>query len=221
MSKEKITSLFISDLHLGCKKNKNYKALEILNKYSYENLFLLGDIIDIKALVHEWNWSEIDTKIWEYILKLPKLTNIVYTTGNHERGFFDNCSVRNIHFCSGHVYKGIFLTHGHQFDEGLESDTWPRSLINIAYNNVSEFNLKIASQLKKIIRRTPNYLGQFKKNAVETAKKFGHSAIMCGHTHQASIETIDDITYYNCGDFREDSTYIIEDLNGNLTLMIV
>jgi len=218
----KIKSLFISDLHLGCKKNRSKDALNVLTNYEYENLFLLGDIIDIKALSHEWLWDDTENKIWETIIKKAENFRTIMIPGNHERGFFDNISTfENMLVCGGYPYRSkekiIYLTHGHEFDENLESNHWPRSLINVAYNGVSEFNLKICSQLKKLIRKTPGYLDSFKANAIDYAKQRGYNSIMCGHTHQQ--EFVDgDIEYYNTGDFREDATFITEDFEGNLNL---
>lgn len=42
----KIKSLFISDLHLNTSFCQSDKLLRLLKEYEYENLFLLGDIID-------------------------------------------------------------------------------------------------------------------------------------------------------------------------------
>ena len=40
-----------------------------------------------------------------------------------------------------------------------------------------------------------------------------------GHTHNQETITIDDISYLNIGDMRQDETYIIEDLSNNLLLI--
>ena len=45
--KIKIKSLFISDLHLGNNNSQAYKVLDVFKKYEFENLFLVGDIIDM------------------------------------------------------------------------------------------------------------------------------------------------------------------------------
>ena len=45
--KIKVKSLFISDLHLGNYNSQADKVLDVFKKYEFENLFLVGDIIDM------------------------------------------------------------------------------------------------------------------------------------------------------------------------------
>ncbi|MEN6291540.1 MAG: UDP-2,3-diacylglucosamine diphosphatase [Methanobacterium sp.] len=216
--KKKIESLFISDLHLGARSNNAMKALKVLREYEYKNLFLLGDIIDIKALSHNWKWESAENDVWNFIEKFAEKKEVVYCVGNHERGFFDKANIKNFLFFDGYVYKDMLLCHGHKFDENLESNHWPRALINVAYDSCSSFNAKMVSQIKKLIRRTPGYLKNFRKNAVEEAKKFGFKKVVCGHTHQQEHCVIENIEYINIGDFKEDATYAIETIDGNIIL---
>lgn len=217
----KIKSLFVSDIHMGCQKNNAKKALEVLKHYEFENLFLVGDIIDIKALAHEWKWTSIENDVWNKIVDCSNKSNVFYIQGNHERCFFDSTTkIERVKiYNSTYIYnENIMICHGDKFDQYLESNIWPRKLIDIAYNSVSEFNLKISSQIKKVVRRTPGYLNQFKLNASNFAKQNNCRTIILGHTHQQEYELIDDINYFNIGDFREDATYMIEKNNGDFEL---
>ena len=215
----KIQSLFISDLHLGSKNNNAIKALKVLRSYKYEKLFLLGDIVDIKAMSQNFKWESAENDVWEFIDKYSEKHPVIYCTGNHERGFFGDVQrINNMEFFRGYEYKDMYLCHGDIFDHNLESNKWPRKLIDVAYNSLSEFNLKIVSQLKKAIRRSPHYLKNFRENAIELAGKYGKKKIVCGHTHQQEHCIINNIDYYNLGDFKEDSSYMIETLEDELIL---
>lgn len=208
----------MSDLHLGCKKNNIAKALKVLNKYEFENLFLLGDIIDIKALTENWQWGQDEDEVWNTITDIATEKQVVLTQGNHERGFFDNAyPINKIQFTKGYVYGHSYLTHGDYFDT-FEENIWPKELIAIAYNSVSSFNLKIASQVKKIARRMPGYLGHFEKTATLWARSHGYRNIVLGHTHQQSVKLVNNVNYYNIGDFKEDATYMIETLDGEFEM---
>jgi len=212
--KMKIKSLFMSDLHLGCKKNNRKKALKVLNKYEFDNLFLLGDIVDIKALTESWEWGGEEDEVWNTIVDIALEKNVVYTTGNHCRGFFDNANpINKMQFVKGYVWGDSYLTHGDYFDT-FEHNIWPKELIAIAYSSVSNFNLKIASQVKKMARRMPGYLDHFEKTATAWAQKNGYKSIVLGHTHQQSVKMVNNVMYYNVGDFREDATYMVEHLDG-------
>ena len=43
--------------------------------------------------------------------------------------------------------------------------------------------------------------------------------VLCGHIHTASIRQIDGITYYNCGDWVESCTAMVEHLDGRMELI--
>jgi UDP-2,3-diacylglucosamine pyrophosphatase LpxH len=44
---------------------------------------------------------------------------------------------------------------------------------------------------------------------------------MIGHIHTPAIEKIDDKNYYNTGDFCESCSFLYEDLEGNIKLIIL
>lgn len=215
---EQIKSLFMSDLHLGCKKNNLKKALKVLNKYEFNNLFLLGDIIDIKALTENWQWGSDEDEVWNRIVDMSRDKLVLLTPGNHERGFFDNAkSIKGVQFVKGYNYNDLYLTHGDYFDT-FEHNIWPKELIGIAYSSASNFNLKIASQLKRVARRVPGYLAHFENKATSWAKQHGYNGIVVGHTHQQYKKEINGVMYYNIGDFKEDATYMIETVDGHYNM---
>ena len=43
--------------------------------------------------------------------------------------------------------------------------------------------------------------------------------IVCGHIHHAQIRPIEDIQYFNCGDWVESCTTLVEDYNGQIRLI--
>ncbi len=66
----KVKSIFISDVHLGSKKSQTDKLLEVLKIYKFENLFIVGDFIDIIAMKRKFYWNQESSKIIQKILKL-------------------------------------------------------------------------------------------------------------------------------------------------------
>jgi hypothetical protein len=43
--------------------------------------------------------------------------------------------------------------------------------------------------------------------------------VLCGHIHTASIRQIDGTTYYNCGDWVESCTAMVEHYDGRMELI--
>jgi UDP-2,3-diacylglucosamine pyrophosphatase LpxH len=53
----KVKSLFISDIHLGNKNSQADKLLEVLKQYEFQNLFIVGDFIDMTSLKRKFYWN--------------------------------------------------------------------------------------------------------------------------------------------------------------------
>lgn len=218
---KKIKSLFISDLHLGVKLNNADKALDVILNHDFENLFLLGDIIDIKALSKNWRWKPIETVLWNKIIEISKKKNTILTPGNHERDFFNSThSIAGLRIKSQHMHNDILLMHGHQFDiVDYDQDIWPQSLASLAYEGLTNYNIKICSQLKKAIKGKAGYLKKYKNTALEHLSATPLKKIMVGHTHiQERFVAENGLEYINCGDFRESSAFVIETLSGEILL---
>jgi UDP-2,3-diacylglucosamine pyrophosphatase LpxH len=45
--------------------------------------------------------------------------------------------------------------------------------------------------------------------------------VICGHIHSPKIKNIDNFIYCNCGDFTENFTALIENLDGKLEIVYV
>jgi hypothetical protein len=43
--------------------------------------------------------------------------------------------------------------------------------------------------------------------------------VICGHIHVPAVRTIDGIAYYNCGDWVEHCTALVEHLDGTMELV--
>ena len=85
MKKEKIRTLFISDVHLGTRKSNAIKLLDVFKKYQFEELIIVGDFIDLTALKKKFYWDESHSTVIQKILRLSrKGTNVTYILGNHD-----------------------------------------------------------------------------------------------------------------------------------------
>ena len=64
-----------------------------------------------------------------------------------------------------------------------------------------------------------NFIGAFRDAVVNEARRNDVDTVICGHIHQASIETMDGIRYMNCGDWVESCTALIEHEDGTYELV--
>ena len=51
------------------------------------------------------------------------------------------------------------------------------------------------------------------------AEQFNVDAVLCGHIHSASVRQIGRITYYNCGDWVESCTALVERYDGTIEIV--
>jgi len=55
--------------------------------------------------------------------------------------------------------------------------------------------------------------------AVRYAQKFSVDAVVCGHIHSAAIRKFGGVTYYNCGDWVETCSALIEQHDGKIDIV--
>lgn len=242
---KKVRTLFISDVHLGNVKSNADKLLSVFKKYDFENLVIVGDFIDLTSLKRKFFWRESHSTVLQKVLKFArKGVNVIYIVGNHD--FYirrtleseqDSINFGNIIIKDEFIYetlKGekIFICHGDQFDGFIRLHPFLYVLGDKAYelsfyvNKLYNFFRKLfgmnywslSSYLKAKVKSAISFINDFKKLAIEKAKKEKVSSIMIGHIHTPSMEIMDNINYYNTGDFCETCSYIVETMDGELSL---
>ena len=77
----------------------------------------------------------------------------------------------------------------------------------------------LSAYAKKRVKDAVNFIGEFEKAIVRYAEKFSVDAVLCGHIHSAAIHQLGNLTYYNCGDWVESRSAIVEHLNGKMELI--
>lgn len=221
-NKIKIKSLFISDLHIGTKNNNTDKALEVLERYDYENLFIVGDLIDFLSMQKKIRWNKTYNQIIKILLN--KKCNKYYITGNHEYILreYTPFKIGDINIIDEHIYKDYLIIHGDKFDTYINKIKWLYILGDYAYDivifldRVFGFEGVLSKHTKKKIKQASTYLNSFYIAAEKYTKSKDCDKIICGHLHNQEYQKLKDVEYYNCGNFREDTDYIIENLDGKI-----
>lgn len=239
----KIKSLFISDIHLGNPNSQVDKLLLVLKNYEFENLFIIGDFIDMTYLKRKFYWNQDHSTVIQKVLRLSrKGCNVVYILGNHDFYIRSVIEEENIHFgkiliCNEYIYTSlkeeqIYLTHGDCFDGFVRISPWLYWLGDVSYelsitiNKIYNWFRKLANleywsfsaYMKSKVKSAIQFLNEYKKISQATIEKYNCDSIMIGHTHTPEIIQGE---YYNTGDFCESCSYIIEDLEGNIKLEFV
>lgn len=242
----KIKTLFISDVHLGTSKCQADKLLKVLKDYEYEKLVIVGDFIDLTSLKRKFYWKPDHSTVIQKILRLSrKGTEVVYILGNHDfylRGLIDDgdINIGDILLCDEYYHttisgEKIYICHGDQFDGFIRLHPflyvlgdWAYEMsfrINKWYNKVRRFfglqYWSLSQYLKSKVKNAIAFINDFKILSMRKLEEVNCDSIMIGHIHTPAIETIGTKTYYNTGDFCETCSFLYEDLDGNINLVII
>ncbi|MVM33331.1 UDP-2,3-diacylglucosamine diphosphatase [Spirosoma sp. HMF4905] len=235
-------TIVLSDIHLGTAGSKAKEATEFLRNYSCQKLILNGDIIDGWQLKQYGTWKKKHTAFFKTVLRqiVHYNTKVVYLRGNHD-DFLDqimplkvgkNFSIRKDYtFHSGN--KKFYVTHGDVFDSITSQMKWLAYLgdigytfllwINKFYNNYRNWRglpyYSLSQQVKSRIKQAVSYISDYEQKLTELARARNCDGVICGHIHQPAIREFDGIIYMNSGDWVESLSALVEDHEGNWSLL--
>lgn len=236
-----IKSIIISDIHLGSKHSKVKELLDWIRPLKFDNLFLVGDIIDIYKLERgKGKWCN---ECWQFIEYLGELetkgVQVVYVTGNHDsilrdkHNFLRNILERQgIEVCDEYVYNSTLLIHGDKFDIISRYGGIADNIGDILYEGLLDLNFifykaqtvlgikqwSFSKAVKKNVKDVVKFLSNFEKAVTTYAKEKGCGQVICGHVHVTADKEVEGIRYMNCGDWVENCTALVEYENGKIEL---
>ena len=242
--------VIMSDLHLGMKDSSPKKILEFLESIQTELLILNGDIIDVDALKRGSKWKNKHTKVVMKILDISRHSQVIYIRGNHDNDLEDifGFELGNIKFVEDYTYnqevwlgegdnfsnKKVFIFHGDKidvtvkykflsyigsvgYDIALRINTW----YNDYRNKMGKPYFSISKVIKENVKEALSFINDFEINACEYAKTKGADMVMCGHIHIPTIKKINDVTYFNSGDWVENFSAIVLTLDNKWELITI
>jgi UDP-2,3-diacylglucosamine pyrophosphatase LpxH len=231
----------MSDIHLGSRACKAEFVLDFLLSVQTENLYLVGDIIDLLAMRRAVFWPQKHNNIIRAILgKAKHDTNVVYIPGNHDELIRDHVGhvLGNVHIQRTAVHtmldgRRLLIMHGDEFDGVLQCPVlmkWLGAssyelllLINRAYNAVRRKFGKpywsLSSFIKSRFDNAKRHIGMFEQAVSAYAKKRGMDGVVCGHIHLPKLACDDRFIYCNDGDWVEHCSALVETLDGKLSLI--
>ena len=233
-------SIFISDLHLGTSNSKADQLLKFLEENRCNNLFLIGDIIDMINLRKKMFWDEKTSLVIKKLIAMSRDTNVHYITGNHDYylDMFFGQTICGIQIHDTFIYetlkkKNALILHGHQFDGAVQSMPFLYWLGNHAYDfsvfinrHYNRYRKLIGKEywslsmfLKSKVKNAVKFIGDYEKLVTERAAEDNCSIVICGHIHVANDTYINDIRYLNTGCWTEYCSAVVETITGELKLI--
>ena len=225
---KKYKAIFLSDIHLGSPHCQSEKLFRELKKIEAQNLFLVGDIITQNAKANNKDIVKfielINSQNW----------NITYILGNHEKDRratqIELCPINPLKTHNHYIYnngkQNIYITHGDSFHS------------KDIFNRILKYTLSKAKRTAQKIednKRRGTTSTFYHKRIKPIAQKYLHNSyikyltklahtndcqsIICGHIHLPEVIKTQKATYLNCGDWINNSSYIVENFDGEFTLI--
>jgi UDP-2,3-diacylglucosamine pyrophosphatase LpxH len=185
-------------------------------------------------------WPQEHNNVIRTILgKAKRGTKVIYVPGNHDalmRGYrdstFGNISIKERIVHTTATGQRLLVLHGDQFDAAVTSSRWLGSLGGIAYEYLLTVNVVInavrrlfgashwslARYLKYKVKNVVRAIGNFEQAVATAAAKAQVDGVVCGHIHRPEIGSYDTTAYYNCGDWVESCTALVEQQDGTMEL---
>ncbi|WP_266362171.1 UDP-2,3-diacylglucosamine diphosphatase [Tellurirhabdus rosea] len=235
-------TIVISDVHLGTEGSKAKEVTDFLKFYSCQKLILNGDIIDGWQLRRSGKWKKKHTAFFRAVLKAMDKhdTKVIYLRGNHD-DFLDNImplkvgkyfSVRKDYILTSGTRR-FYITHGDVFDTVTTHMKWLAYLGDIGYTFLLWLNkvyngyrswrglpyYSLSQKIKARVKKAVSYISDFEEKLTELAKARQCDGVICGHIHQPAIRQFGNLTYMNSGDWVESLSALVEDHEGNWSLV--
>lgn len=233
-------AVFISDLHLGAKATRADDCARFLKRIECGTLYLVGDVIDMWRLRRRWTWPAANNRVVNRILKMARRgTRVVFVPGNHDEAarryaglVFGGVEVlrRDVHTAADG--RRILVTHGDEFDMVVRHarllslvGSWAYDWLvwlNQGCNRVRALlgreSWSLSQYLKMRVKAACRHISRFEEVLLEEARRQGYRGVVCGHIHKAEMRD-GPVAYYNCGDWVESATALVEHLDGRFEIV--
>src|SRR5262245_49102942 len=185
----RVRSIFVSDVHLGCRHSQAHLLHSFLKQYTCDYLYLVGDIVDGWKMRGGFHWNDSYTLLVRRIFGMVKHgTTVRYVAGNHDeflRNYMDELRMA----LTGHIEiadeflhetadgRRMLVIHGDLFDTVSVNMPWLAWIGDHAYSLLLALNttgnwvrrklgLKYKSYsqfMKQNVKRAVNYVGSFEE----------------------------------------------------------
>jgi UDP-2,3-diacylglucosamine pyrophosphatase LpxH len=233
-------TVWLSDTHLGTRGCNAAQLLHFLIENDADTIYLVGDIVDGWSLRRKIYWPQSHNDVVRMLLQKAVTTRIVWVVGNHDqflKSYIGN-SFGGIEIVDEIVHttadgRKLLTLHGDKFDVITKYHSWLAKLGDISYDALLMVNRwlmlircwmgfkywSLSAYIKHRVKQAAAFISHYEQTIAMECRHRGFHGIVCGHIHHAEIRWIDDVLYCNDGDFVESCTALVEDFDGNLTIL--
>src|SRR5436309_7691380 len=172
----------------------------------------------------------------------PQGARVIYIPGNHDELVTSFCGVYgNIEIKENALHvtasgERVLIIHGHELDvvvSGSGRMKWLAFAGDVGYQFLLSLNplinfvrrrfgmgyWSLSAYAKRTVKDAVSFIGKFEAAVAHYADRYHVDAVLCGHIHSAAIREFGKVSYYNCGDWVESCTALVEGNDGILSVL--
>jgi UDP-2,3-diacylglucosamine pyrophosphatase LpxH len=236
----RLRTAWISDVHLGTRNSNAAALLDFLRDYEVETLYVIGDLIDGWQMRRGIYWPQQHNDVIQKLLrKARKGTRLIYIPGNHDEfvagfcGYYGHIAIQKSAIHETADGRRLLIIHGHELDAVVQNARWLAFAGDLGYQLLLGLNplinffrrrfglgyWSLSAYAKKRVKDAVNFIGEFEAAIVRYAERHAVEAVVCGHIHSPGVRQIGGVTYYNCGDWVESCSALVENFDGEMELL--
>jgi len=233
-------TIWISDLHLGTRHCDAEGVLEFLRSHDCKRLYLVGDIVDLWHLRRNRHWPQTHSDVIQKLLrKARKGTEVIWIPGNHDEfcahfaGLYGSIAIKAHDIHPTADGRRLLVLHGHEFDAIISRARWLAHLGDWGYLALLKMNTplnwirnafglgywSLSAYVKSRVKEAVSFIGRFQEAVTHYARRHRVDGIVCGHIHTPAAMLVSGLEYYNCGDWVESSSALVEHHDGRMELI--
>lgn len=234
-------TVWLSDIHLGCKDCKAEYLLDFLAHHKIDTLYLVGDIVDMWAMSRQFLWPASHNQLFHKLISMASEgTKVIYLPGNHDEPAqkYDGMMFGEVEIHRELIHttangRKLLMLHGDQFDDEVCFGKFHAWIGDKAYDLLLFLNRwynrfrgmmgfkywSLAGYIKSRVKGANTAIERYKQACMDRARAMGLDGVVCGHIHHPEIDEHNGVTYCNDGDWIENCSALTEDAQGNLNLV--
>ncbi|MDQ6654626.1 MAG: UDP-2,3-diacylglucosamine diphosphatase, partial [Verrucomicrobiota bacterium] len=129
--------------------------------------------------------------------------------------------------------RRLLVLHGHELDAVVQNARWLAFAGDLGYQLLLSLNplinwvrrrfghgyWSLSAYAKRRVKDAVNFIGEYERAIAKYALREGADGVLCGHIHSATIRPIGSLAYYNCGDWVESCSALVEHHSGGIELL--
>jgi len=234
-------TVWISDAHLGSRASQSRELARFLKHLRCDKLYLVGDIVDFWRLRSKPYWPACHHKILRRVLKRAQQgSDVIFIPGNHDEAArkYIGFNVGGVHIREHDIHitaddRKLYVVHGDEYDLVVQNSKLLSALGSAAYEwlvtsnrwyNAVRMRLGLPRRhfsmwIKGRVKSACQYISAFEETLIREASRRKVDGIVCGHIHKPEIIEDGEVQYFNCGDWIEHCTALVEHYDGRIELL--